>query len=60
MAFRSPLKHELIKSNERSSNAVQHRLMSSGGNTNQNNQTSYRGASTGYILLPQAPLVVKN
>uniref|UniRef100_A0A914MH10 Uncharacterized protein n=1 Tax=Meloidogyne incognita TaxID=6306 RepID=A0A914MH10_MELIC len=56
MAFRSPLKHELIKSNERSSNVVQHRLMSSGGNTNQNNQSSYRGASTGYILLPQAPL----
>uniref|UniRef100_A0A1I8B181 Uncharacterized protein n=1 Tax=Meloidogyne hapla TaxID=6305 RepID=A0A1I8B181_MELHA len=55
IAFRSPLRHELIKSNERSSSAIQHRLMSSGGNTHQNNQ-SYRGASTGYMLLPQAPL----
>ena len=56
MAFRSPLRHELIKSNERSSSAVQHRLLNSGGSTHQNNQ-SYRGA--GYILLPQAPLVWK-
>jgi hypothetical protein len=57
MAFRSPLRHELIKNNERSSSAVQHRLLSSNGSTHQNNQSN-RGASTGYMLLPQAPLVI--
>ncbi|KAF7637354.1 hypothetical protein Mgra_00003097 [Meloidogyne graminicola] len=57
MAFHSPLRNQLIKRNEHQSSTVHHRLMNSGENTNQNTHSSSHGASTGYMLLPQAPLV---